>query len=192
MSVRLLARCDERLDFGSGSQRGWASDSQKPFNQRVRELYEAGKSTLVVARLLGCSDELIRQRLIGMGIERRKRGSRSLLDYHPSCFCRGRTYPVDDLEAFNRMLLYFYCLGFRQSEIASMLGVHRGTVQRRVQALRQAYVFKIRQCRRCDAIYRTIKPNSRICPRCTKPTRKPAGNSASWTDRQMMGVSTEV
>jgi len=179
--------------------KGWTANTQNPRNQRIRELYEAGKSTLVIARLLGCGDEFVRQRLIKMGVERRDRATKSLLDYHPSRFGnRGRTYPIGDLPAFNEKLLYFYCLGYGQGRIASFLKVDKGTVRRRIRASRKAYVFKIRQCRRCQAIYRTTKHNSRICPRCVKPTtpKRAWDGWASWRadilgvmkNRQMMKV----
>lgn len=178
--------------------KGWTANTQNHFNQRVKELYEAGKSTLVIARLLGRGDELVRQRLIKMGVERRDRASKSLLDYHPSRFSnRGRTYPIGDLSTFNEKLLYFYCMGFNQRQMASFLKVDRGTVRRRIRALRKAYVFKIRQCRRCQVVYRTTKHDSHVCPRCTKPMSRRAWDGwASWRvdilgvtrNRQMMKV----
>lgn len=166
--------------------KGWASNSQNPFNQQIRKLYETGKSTLVISRLLGCHDEVVRQRLIKMGVELRSR-AKSLLDYHPSHFGnnRGRTYPISDLATFNERLLYFYCMGFRQKQIASFLKIDRGTVKRRVQALRKAHRFKIRQCRRCQVIYRTVRHDSHICPRCVKPTTKLAHGWASWRIRDL-------
>lgn len=146
-----------------------------PINQRIIKHYTNHHySTLKIAEIVGICDETIRRRLQRLGITLRGHNFKNLELFHPKQFNRkkDKKYPIEDLISFNSKFLEYYCLMHSQKKIAELLQIDRSTVSRRIRYLRSQYHFKLRECKRCENLFRfkvTEKHRtSNICPNCNR------------------------
>ena len=153
--------------------RGRTGNLKAPFNKEIIKLYTNDHmSTSQIAREMKCSAEKVRKHLLKCGVEMRTIGFKNPLSYHPKRLNRktGKTYPIDNLEEFNKTFLFLYCMNYPVSGIAGKLNIDRSTAKRRLIFLRKMHHFKIRSCSRCDRIFKFVatkcKRNIRICPVC--------------------------
>jgi DNA-binding transcriptional MerR regulator len=129
-------------------------------------------STTHIGKLVGCSAEKVRRRLINCGIEMRSKTYRNLLTIHPKSLNRKKekNCPFEDVEEFNNNFKFLYCLNFSKEDIAEIMKVHKNTAKRRIQFLRENNVFKLRVCKHCGKFFRFITTkkhkNSNVCPIC--------------------------
>ncbi|MFH2106494.1 MAG: hypothetical protein ABII22_04485 [Candidatus Micrarchaeota archaeon] len=157
--------------------KGKISRKNETFNSQVIRLYTNHHlSTLKIANRLGCSSEKIRRRLHMCGVEVRSNSYKNLFSMHPGNLARiSKTYPIEDLDDFNKAFLLMYCMNASLPQISESLGIHQHTVKRRIQFARSLFVFKLRVCKHCERMFRFIstekKKSSEVCHLCNEVSR---------------------